>query len=284
MEPWALEELQKISEEEISVYNDVPVSEQETRERIGNADACIVSWRTPIPEEIIRSCSSLKYIGMACSLYDDESANVAVNFARSRGITVKGIRDYGDPGVAEFIISEMVRLFHGLGEHQWRELPVEISGKKIGIIGLGVTGQLLAQSLQPFGPELYYYSRTRKKDLEDSITYLPLENLLETVDVVTLHLPRHTKILKAAEFHRFGNGKILINTSLGLPFDETSFREWIKQEGNFAIFDGDGKKELSSETEDLPRMILAEKSAGWSAETRRRLSEKVLQNIRDFLH
>lgn len=283
LEPWALEELQGLSEEEINVYGDVPGTEEETVKRIGDADAIIVSWKTPISENIIKQCQNLKYIGMACSLYDDASANVAVNFARSKGITVTGIKDYGDPGVAEFIISELVRLFHGLGDYQWREMPVELTEKKIGIIGLGVTGQLLAKCLQPFGAGLYYYSRTRKRDLEEQIAFLPLKELLETVDVISLHLPRNTMILKAAEFDLFGTGKILINTSLGLPFEEEAFQSWIKSAGNFAIFDGDGKKELSEETEKLPRVISAGKSAGWAAETQRRLSEKVLQNIKDFL-
>ena len=283
LEPWALEKLQELSEDEISVYEDVPGTEEETVDRIGNADAVVVSWKTLISEEIIQQCPNLKYIGMACSLYDDASANVAVNFARSKGITVTGIKDYGDPGVAEFIISELVRLFHGLGEYQWRGMPVELTEKKIGIIGLGVTGQLLARCLQPFGADLYYYSRTRKRDLEEQITYLPLKELLETVDVISNHLPRNTVILKSAEFDTFGTGKILINTSLGLPFEEEAFKSWIKREGNFAIFDGDGKKELSEKVEKLPRIITANKSAGWAAETQRRLSEKVLDNIQDFL-
>ncbi|WP_423818682.1 NAD(P)-dependent oxidoreductase [Salinimicrobium sp. TIG7-5_MAKvit] len=283
LEPWALEELQELSEEKIGVYNDVPDSNEELLQRIGDADAVVVSWKTEIPEEVIRQSPNLKYIGMACSLYDDESANVAVNFARSKGITVTGIKDYGDPGVAEFIVSEIIRLFHGLGQQQWQEMPVELTGKKIGIIGFGVTGQLLAQCLKPFGPKLFYYSRTRKKDLENGISYLPLQEFLQTVDVISFHLPRNTLLLSSAEFDIFGTRKILINTSLGLPFEESAFQDWIKREGNFAIFDGDGKKELSEETEGLPRVITADKSAGWAAETQRRLSEKVLQNVKDFL-
>ncbi|MGI0106877.1 NAD(P)-dependent oxidoreductase [Salinimicrobium sp. WS361] len=283
LEPWALEELQKMSVNEIVVYDDQPQSEEETMERIGDADAVLVSWKTQISEKIIKQSPNLRYIGMACSLYDDASANVAVNFARSRGITVTGIRDYGDPGVAEFIVSEIIRLFHGLGKHQWQEMPVELTDKKIGIIGFGVTGQLLAKCLKPFGPKLFYYSRTRKKDLENGISYLPLQGLLQTVDVISFHLPRNTVLLSSPEFDIFGTGKILINTSLGLPFEESAFKDWIKRERNFAIFDGDGKKELSPETENLPRVITADKSAGWAAETQRRLSEIVLQNVKDFL-
>ncbi|WZL88658.1 NAD(P)-dependent oxidoreductase [Salinimicrobium sp. 3283s] len=283
LEPWAMEELQELSEEKIGVYNNVPDSNEELLQRIGDADAVVVSWKTEIPEAVIRQSPNLKYIGMACSLYDDESANVAVNFAHSKGVTVTGIKDYGDPGVAEFIVSELIRLFHGLGKHQWQEMPVELTGKKIGIIGFGVTGQLLAKCLKPFEPKLYYYSRTRKKDLENGISYLPLQELLQTVDVISFHLPRNTVLLSSAEFDIFGTRKILINTSLGLPFEESAFQDWIKRERNFAIFDGDGKKELSEETEGLPRVITTDKSAGWAAETQRRLSEKVLQNVKDFL-
>ena len=281
LEPWAINELEAYCEE-VVVYEDEP-SGEETLNRIKDADAVLVSWKTEIPEEVIRQSPHLKYIGMACSLYDDASANVAVDFARNRGITVTGIKDYGDPGVAEFIISQLIFLLHGYAGKQWQDMPLELTSKKIGIIGLGTTGQLVAKCLLPFGTDLYYYSRSRKTKLEDKIKYLPLGELLETVDVISLHLPKNSLVLKAPDFAIFGTGKILINTSLGLPFDEAAFVEWIKKEGNFAIFDGDGKKQLSEETEKMDRVITAEKSAGWAAETQRRLSEKVLENVRDFL-
>lgn len=285
LQPWALEELQQASEEEIKVYEDYPHSKEEILNRIGDADAVIVSWHTQLDEEIIEKCKNLKYIGMACSLYDDASANVAVQFARSRSIEVTGIKDYGDPGVAEFIISYLIRLLHGFGKNQWREKPEELTGKKIGIIGLGTTGQLLAECLLPFGANLYYFSRSRKPQWEDKgLKYLPLEELLQTAEVISFHLPKNTKILKAAEFDLFGRGKILVNTSLGLPFEEDAFVQWIKKEGNFAIFDADGKKQLSASLKDLPNCITAEKSAGWSAATHKRLSKKVVENLQHFLN
>ncbi len=283
LQDWALEELQQLSKEPLKVYDDYPQSQKEILSRMKDADAVLVSWRTQLDEEIIAACPHLEYIGMACSLYDDASANVAVHYARGRGITVTGIRDYGDPGVAEFIISELIRLLHGLGDEQWRDMPVELTRKKIGIIGLGTTGQLLAECLLPFGADLYYYSRTRKNYWEErGLTYLDLKELLETVDIISFHLPKNTRLLGQEEFDLFGKGKILVNTSLGLPFEEHAFHDWRKKTGNFAIFDGDGKKELRAGTENSPRIITTEKSAGWSAETEKRLSEKVLQNLRDY--
>ena len=112
---------------------------------------------------------------------------------------------------------------------------------------------------------------------------MPFDELLKEVEILSLHLPKNTKLLGEREFDLFGCGKILINTSLGLPFEEKAFRSWIKKDGNYAIFDGDGKKELSAEIDKIPNIITAKKSAGWSAETERRLSEKVVQNLKDFL-
>ncbi|MDX1543856.1 MAG: NAD(P)-dependent oxidoreductase [Christiangramia sp.] len=278
----ALSELEKLSGE-LKVYSDYPMQKEVIINRIGNAEAIIVSWRTEIDEEIIQACSGLKYIGMACSLYDEESANVAVKFARERGISVKGIRDYGDPGVAEFIISELIQLLNGYREEQWKELPQELTELRIGIVGMGVTGQLLAKCLLPFGAELAYYSRSRKTEWEkNGVEYLPLDELLKTCEVISFHLPKNVQLIGENEFRILGNGKILINTSLGLPFEEHAFQKWIKNTGNFAIFDADGRKELTSETRLIPGVIVSESSAGWSEQTLERLSEKVIRNIRGY--
>ena len=48
---------------------------------------------------ILERCPNVRYIGMCCSLYSPESANVDIRYANERGITVTGIRDYGEKGV-----------------------------------------------------------------------------------------------------------------------------------------------------------------------------------------
>ncbi|TRO66752.1 NAD(P)-dependent oxidoreductase [Christiangramia sabulilitoris] len=280
----AISELQNFSRTEVEVYTDYPETVEEIIQRIGDAEAVLVSWHTKIDEQVIRSCPNLKYIGMACSLYDDDSANVAVEFARENGITVTGINDYGDPGVAEFIISELIQLLNGYKGHQWKEIPVELTGLKIGIIGLGVTGKLLANCLLPFGPDLYYYSKTRKTGWEDKgVKYLGLHDLLEKCEVISLHLPKNNSILAEKEFKKFGDGKILINTSLGCPFDELSFQQWMRNKTNFAIFDGDAGSSLSEASLRSKQVIALETSAGWSSKTKDRLSEKVLDNLKEYL-
>ena len=279
----SLEELKKYADE-VEVYHDEPTVE-EVKSRVEDAEAIIVSWRTEISEEIIDTAKNLKYIGMACTLFDNESANVAVNYAKQKNIKVTGIFDYGDPGVIEFVISEVIQLLHGFEKHQWKDQPLELSGRKFGIIGMGTTGKMLAEALEALGVEVYYYSRTRKKEVENkNVHYLKLNELLKTCEIISIHLPKNIEILKEKEFEQLGEEKILINTSLGFPFEENSFNNWLKLSNNYAIFDGDATNSLPSTFKKRSNVNISEKSAGWSQETQERLSLKVLENLKDFLN
>jgi lactate dehydrogenase-like 2-hydroxyacid dehydrogenase len=285
LEPWAVEELKKYSKKPIEVFDDYPQNDNEIIQRIKDADCVLVSWNTQIGKEVIERCNQVKYIGMCCSLYDENSANVDIKTARVNNIEVRGVRDYGDEGVVEFIISELIRLLKGLGEYQWRNEPVELMQRKIGIIGMGTTGRMLAKRASAFGMKVYYFSRNRKLDIEkEGIDYLSLNELLKRTEIISIHLPKNTMILEKNEFSLFGNGKILINTSLGTPFQVPAFLEWIQRKENFAIYDEDGAGSYKKEFEKYPNIILSKKVAGWTKEARQRLSSKVLQNIEEFLN
>ncbi len=282
---FAIDKLQSLSTKTVKAYNTIPNNDDEIIDRIGNADCVFVSWNTPISENVMRHCNKIKYIGMCCSLIDEDSANVDVRFAKSRGIVVKGIRDYGDEGVTEFVISELVQLLKGLGKHMWKSEPVELTKRKVGIVGLGTTGLMLAQRLKAFGADLYYYSRAQKsKAVQLGIEYLPLNELIEKCEILSFHLPRHTQVLEAEHFETLGNNKILVNTSLGLTFDKEAFKKWVSRAGNYAIFDVCGFGAHKEELSQLDHLIFSEKTSGWTREAKERLSYKVLDNVNVYLN
>ncbi|MCT4644477.1 MAG: NAD(P)-binding domain-containing protein [Carboxylicivirga sp.] len=284
LQDWAIEKLRKYSEYPIRIYDDAPTSEEEAGKRIETADCVFVSWSTQLTARVLSNSKNLKYVGMCCSLYDKKSANVDIDYTDNKGITVKGVRDYGDEGLVEYIISELIRLIKGIGEKQWKEAAVELTGRKVGIIGMGATGKMLADRLQAFGVKVYYYNRSRKPQAEkDGISYLPLNELLETAEIISLHLPKNTKVLGEREFQQFGNGKILINTSLGLTFDKSAFDNWIADQTNYGIFDGDGLGQYKEEFDNLENIISSEVVSGSTIEAQERLSEKVLDNVTDFV-
>lgn len=122
--PKAYEELKKYANE--IIYYSANIKEDEKLiEIISDAECLLVSWDTVINKKVIDNCNNLKYIGMCCSLFEGKSSNVDVQAAREKGIIVLGVNGYGD-NVAEFAISELIRLIHGYGDKQMNYLKPSI--------------------------------------------------------------------------------------------------------------------------------------------------------------
>lgn len=280
----ALEKLSGYSQQQVRIFHDYPSNNQEIIDRINDADAVLVSWKTRIDAEVIAAAKNLKYIGMCCSLIDKKSANVSIDAAEQQDITVKGVRDYGDEGVVEFILAQLISLAKGLGTHQWKAQPTELKGKTLGIVGFGTVGQMLAKTALAFGMKILYYSRTRKISLEsEQIKYADLEQLLKESDVVSTHLPRHTKLMSAHEFGLMKPNSVFINTSVGPTFESEPLLTWLAQAGHFAIFDADGAFSVSEDLVNHPSVLYTPKTTGMTDAAFERLSQKVLANIEAYL-
>ena len=118
--PSAEEKLHRYAKE-VVLYRDVPGSDDEMVRRIGDADAVLLSYTSRMGKEVIAQCPNIRYIGMCCSLYSEESANVDIAYAHTRGSQVLGIRDYGDRGVVEYVLHELTGLLHGFGMPMLRD-------------------------------------------------------------------------------------------------------------------------------------------------------------------
>lgn len=278
----AEEELKKYAGQ-VVLYEDVPGDEEEIVARIGDADGVLVSYTTRIERSVLERCPSVRYIGMCCSLYSEASANVDIACAREREITVLGIRDYGDRGVVEFVLCELVRLLHGYDRPMWQELPVEITGLKAGIIGLGVSGAMIAEAMQFMGADVCYYSRSRKPEKEAAgMAYRELPELLSESQVVFACLNKNVILLHGEEFAQLGKGKILFNTSIGPAHDPGALKQWLDEGGNVFVCDTVGALG-AEELLDHPGVICPGMSAGRTRQAFELLSLKVLDNIRTFL-
>ena len=245
-------------------------------EIIGDSECLLVSWDTVINKKVIESCKKLKYIGMCCSLFEGKSSNVDVDAAREKGIVVIGVNSYGD-NVVEFIISELIRLIHGYGNKQWKNQEQELAGQKVGIIGMGATGSILADALKLFGAEVYYYNRSNKDCM--NIEYLELDELLKTVDIISTHLPQNTFILNKEKLEMFGNNKIIINTSIGPTYVFEDMKTWLQNDGNYLITDKVGAGNYAQELMTIENVIYIDKVCAKTIQMDMRLSHSVLENI-----
>lgn len=266
---------------EVIMYPDIPANDDEVAARIGDADAVLLSYTSRINKYALEKCPNVKYIGMCCSLYSPESANVDILYANSRGITVTGIRDYGDEGVVEYVISELVRCLHGFDQQPWDGMPREITGLKAGIVGLGKSGGMIADALKFFGADIAYFSRSEKEEArKKGYRYLPLSQLLAESEVVVCCLNKNTVLLHDAEFRQLGNKKILFNTGLSPAWDEAPFLQWLEDD-NLCFCDTIGA--LGGEhLLHHPHVRCMQVSTGRTRQAFDRLSEKVLKNLSEY--
>lgn len=278
--PSAEQALNKYAKEVI-LFQDIPSDDNEIAQRIGNADAVLLSYTSRITRSALEQCPNVKYIGMCCSLYSPESANVDINYAQTRGITVTGIRDYGDEGVVEYAISELVRCLHGFGQSPWDNMPREITGLKAGIIGLGKSGGMIADALKFFGADVSYFARSEKSEAkEKGYRFLPLKNLLAENEVVFCCLNKNTMLLHEEEFKHLGNKKILFNTGLSPAWDEQPFLRWL--DGDNLCFCDTAGALGGNHLLSHPHVRCMQVSTGRTRQAFDRLSEKVLANLSEY--
>lgn len=270
--------------EEIIFFDSQPESAEEIVERIGDADAVFVSYTHAIGEEILAKCPNLVYIGMCCSLYSEESSNVDIAYAREHGITVTGIRDYGDEGVAEYVLMNLIGRLHGTDGHP----PLlgessEISGARIGLLGLGASAQAVARALGAMGAQISYYSRTRKPELEEQegYRYCELSELLKESDVVCSCLSKNVTLLYEEEFEALGENTILFNTALSPCFEQHAIEKWLERNNTWYFCDtlmGLGEESLLAREN-----VRCQKcSSGMTRQAVIRLNKKVLENLERY--
>jgi len=271
---------------DVVYYKDIPADDNEIIKRIGDSDCVLLSYTSKISANVILSCKNIKYIGMCCSLYSKESANVDISCAEENGIVVKGIRDYGDEGVCEYIIHELVGFLQDYSNlHLWDSYAQEISSLKCAVIGLGTSGTLIAKTLKFFGADVSYYSRTRKSDVEKElgITYKSLKECVSESDAVFLALNKNVFLLGEEEFKLMKGRKILFNTSIGPGFIQEPFEKWLKEDKHF--FFGDTLPTIGNDKLwELPNTFTINRSSGGkSYNAYKRLGDKVIKNMLDYL-
>ncbi len=281
-----IKKLESFANEVIYFNSSLPKNDEEIISRIQDSDCVLVSYTTSINSYVLENCKNIKYIGMCCSLYSEESANVDIKKAKELGIVVKGVRDYGDEGVAEYIIYQLVSFLQGYNGFYWDTVGHEITNLKCGVIGLGTSGTLIAKTLKFFKADVSYYSRTRKEHLEKKldIKYKDLNTLCRESKAIFLALNKNVFLLDKEQFDLMLGKRILFNTSIGPGFNVEALKEWLKDKNHY--FFGDTLLTAGDTTIwNLENTFTINRSSGGRTyQAFQRLGDKVIENIISYLN
>ncbi|MGH3469266.1 MAG: hydroxyacid dehydrogenase, partial [Thermocrispum sp.] len=205
---------------------------------VKSADALLVRSATKVDAEVLAATTSLKVVARAGVGLD----NVEVPAATERGVLVVNAPTSNIVSAAEHAVGLLLSVLRRIPDAnqslqggEWKRSSytgVELSGKTVGVIGLGKIGQLFAQRVAGFGVELVaydpYVSAARAAQL--GIELLELDELLARADVISIHLPKtpETKgLIGTAALAKTKQGVVVINAARGGLVDEEALAEAV---------------------------------------------------------
>lgn len=284
---------------ELTVYD--RTDSDEILHRAENAEI-ILTNKTILTAGTIMNLPKLKYIGVLATGYNV----VDTEAARSRQIVVTNIPAYSTESVAQMVFAHILNITNQVGYYAeenrngrwcrsldfcyWDQPLIELYGKKMGIIGLGHTGQATARIALAFGMQVFAYTSKSQQELQPGITKSSLDELFSTCDIVSLHCPlnhetRH--IVNASRLNQMKTDAILINTGRGPLVNEQDMACALNN-GTIKAF---GTDVLCMEPADKNNPLLSARNAfitphiAWATkEARERLMELCVQNIRAYLN
>jgi phosphoglycerate dehydrogenase-like enzyme len=238
------------------------------------------------------SAPPLKLIARSGVGYD----SIDVQAAKGRGVWVTTTIGSNHDAVADYTLGLILDLARRITEINnkakegwWGRLAgMELRGKTLGIVGTGRIGREVAARATPFGMRLVAYDLYPNTDWAAGagIEYLPLPELLEQADVVTLHAPstaetRH--LLNRETLGRLKRGAYVVNTARGELIDEEALLAALHsgQVGGAAldVFASEPPTPAERPLIEHPQVIATAHCAGAAVEAQRRAAQIALEEV-----
>ena len=253
---------------------DEPIPESELIKIINDYDGMISTGFDKIGENFFNNLNGkLKIIAQVGVGYD----NISVNSALEKKIKVTNTPNVLNEAVAELTILLILAASRRIGEaynlvrtDNWKNQKPDltkfmignsVTGKTLGIIGMGRIGRMAAKSAKAFGMKIIYYNRNKlSADLEDGAKYYSdLNSMLPNCDFVSIHTPAtaETKyILNKDTISLLPKHAVVINTSRGSTIDDDAL---FRHKDLVKLFDESqiNKSELNAQKNDLAYIKLS---------------------------
>lgn len=210
---------------------------QELIRRSEGADVLLLA-NLPLKGEVIRSVPNLKMISVAFTGID----HIDLEACREKGVRICNAAGYSTHSVAELAFGLMIAVYRYIvpcntvtreGKTKTGLIGNELYGKTLGIVGTGAIGMRVAEIGKAFGCKILAYSRSQKQEAKNlGITYVSLEELLSSSDIVTLHTPLNPETKQLINKERIALMKpsaVLINTARGPVVDSEALAEALNE-------------------------------------------------------
>ncbi len=268
---------------------------------IDDADIVITN-KVVISSNIMAQTTNLKLICIAATGMN----NVDLDAAKFQGIEVKNVKGYSTTSVVQhtfamtlYLLEQMAYYDHTVKSNQWTNSGLftdiskpfyEISGKRWGIIGMGMIGQSVAQMATAFGAEVSYHS-TSGKNLHHAYPHQSLEFLLKDCDIISIHAPLNDntyELINEINLPFMKERAILLNLGRGGIIDETDLAFELDRREIYAGLDVLETEPMSRENrlrevKHKERLLITPHMAWSSREAREKLLNVIVKNIETFL-
>ena len=277
-------------------YDDTSLSREELIRRVADKDGMVTLLTDKIDRDIIDAGTKLKVISNVAVGYD----NIDHQYARQKNIYVTNTPEVLTDATADLtwaLIFSIVRniipadRFSRQGKFkEWQLflfLGSDLKGKRLGIIGLGRIGRAVAQRAFGFEMEVVYYDIQRaNSELEErlKISYLPLDQLLKTSDIITLHPPLTSQtyhLIDRKEFQLMKPGAYLINASRGPIVNEKALVEALKRKNiagaGLDVYENEPR--IEPELLEMDNVVLLPHIGSATLETRTKMAMIAIENV-----
>ncbi len=205
-------------------YHVGSLPEEQLKEAIADAHFIGVRSRTQLTADVLQHAKKLVAVGCFCI----GTNQVDLDTAREMGIAVFNAPYSNTRSVAELVLAQAILLLRGIPEKNavahrggWLKSAsnsYEIRGKLLGIIGYGSIGTQLSVLAESLGMHVIFYDVVAKLPLGNARQVGSLTELLNTADIVTLHVPETAStrwMIGEKEIRAMKKGGILINAARG---------------------------------------------------------------------
>jgi D-3-phosphoglycerate dehydrogenase len=285
--------LDAMREAGLEVDERLGMSAGELVDAVQGAAALVIRSATQVTEAVLESGTDLVVVGRAGIGLD----NVDVDAATSRGVMVVNAPQSNVLSAAEHAVALLLAQARNIPQadrdlkagkwnrSQWE--GVELSGKTLGVVGLGRVGVLVAQRLLAFGMHLVaydpYVSADRARQL--GVRLIPdLADLMREVDFVTIHLPKTPETLGLFDAGLLSHAKPtlrIVNTARGGIIDEGALADAVR-EGRIAgaaidVFAEEPTTE--SPLFDLPSVVVTPHLGASTAEAQDKAGQTIAEQV-----